>query len=197
MRPPRVGVLALQGCVDPHAPHLQACGAELIELRRADDLAQLDGIILPGGESTTMLKLIDVFDLEHPLRRQLAVLPVWGICAGAILLARELVGTAQRSYGLLDCAVERNAYGRQLQSHQAEIDGYAVSFIRAPKIRAVGDHVEVLASRDGLPVWIRQGQRMATTFHPELTLAPPSPMHRLFAELVREHRGLTPALAVG
>jgi pyridoxal 5'-phosphate synthase pdxT subunit len=183
---PTVGILALQGCVRAHVPHLEACGARVRELRAEEDFDGCDALILPGGESTTMLRLLELFGLGARLARELEEKPAWGICAGAILLARELVGTRQASLGLIDCTVERNAYGRQLQSTQERVHGYPVSYIRAPILRAVGPEVVVLAKRGPDPVWILDGNRMATTFHPELTLSPPSPMHRALVELALE-----------
>lgn len=180
---PEVGVLALQGCVEPHRPHLEACGARMRLVRRTEDLAGVDAVILPGGESTTMLRLMDVFGLEPGLGEALGRVPVWGICAGAILMARAVVGSSQRCLGLMDFDADRNGYGRQLESRQVRVAGYPVSFIRAPRLSGVGDGVQVIATLDGDPVWVSAGVRMATTFHPELTLDPPSPMHRAFVEL--------------
>lgn len=179
-----VGILALQGAVTPHLPHLAALGFEAREVRRPEDLPGCDGLILPGGESSTMLRLIGTFGLEKPLAEAFRTIPAWGICAGCILLARTVTHPAQRSFGCLDIAVERNAYGSQVQSHEDIIDGYPVSFIRAPVIRSVGAGAETLATHRGTAAWVRQGRIMATTFHPELTLDFPSPMHRAFARLM-------------
>ncbi len=181
---PLIGVLALQGCVQPHRPHIEAAGGEFLAVKTPDDFARADAFILPGGESTAMLKLIDSFGLWEPLAQNFRTKPVWGVCAGAILMAREVKGPAQKSFGLLPVTAVRNAYGRQLESTVMEIENYPVSFIRAPVIEAVNDNVEILAKRDGQPVWIRQGRYMATTFHPELTLDFPSPMHRAFLALL-------------
>jgi 5'-phosphate synthase pdxT subunit len=183
---PIVGIFALQGAVTPHIPHLAALGAEAREVRRAEDLRGCAGLILPGGESSTMLKLIGTFGLREPLAEAFQRIPVWGICAGCILLAREVRHPAQWSFGCLDIAVERNAYGSQIQSHEDVVDGYPVAFIRAPVLRSVGEGVETLALHRENPAWVRQGRIMATTFHPELALNPPSPMHRAFLELVRQ-----------
>jgi 5'-phosphate synthase pdxT subunit len=178
-----IGVLALQGAVRPHRPHVEAAGAEFRPVRTPAEFEAVDAFILPGGESTTMLKLIDEFGLDTPLRAQFAAKPVWGVCAGAILMASTVAGRDQKSFDLLPMTVSRNAYGRQLQSIQTAIAGYPVSFIRAPAIDAVGEGVEVLAERDGKPVWVRRGPYMATCFHAELTLDFPSPMHRAFVDL--------------
>jgi len=220
-RRPVVGVLALQGCVDPHRPHLEAAGAVFRPVRTAADLEGIDACILPGGESTTMLRLIGVFGLEPALRAAFARMPVWGVCAGAILMASRVLHPEQASFGLLDMTVERNAYGRQLESMQAEVHGYPVSFIRSPRIAEVRDPAAaVLAERggdregrlpaaqgpstntaatgrNGDPSWIATPQYMATTFHPELTLAFPSPLHRAFLDLIVRFRGGGGGAAVG
>lgn len=181
---PTIGVLALQGCVDRHRPHVEAAGGTFLAARTPADFAAADGLILPGGESTTMLKLIDTFDLEGALARAFAAKPVWGICAGTILMADVVRSPAQRSFHLLPITVVRNGYGRQLDSAMGEVDGYPVSYIRAPIIEEVHGDVEVRASRDGKPVWLVAGRYMATTFHAELTRAFPSPMHREFLNLI-------------
>jgi len=176
---PVVGVLALQGCVEPQLRQLAAAGAEPRALRCARDLAGLAGIVLPGGESTAMLRLLEHADLFAPLREACAHLPVWGVCAGAILLAREVHAPRQRSLALLDVAIERNAYGRQLDSFCAEVEGRLVAFIRAPRIRSCGGAVVVRARLGDDPIWLEQGRIWATTFHPELGAAP-SPWHERF-----------------
>ena len=181
---PVVGVLSLQGAVDLHRPHLEAAGAAFRPVKTPDDFGQVDGFILPGGESTTMLKLIDAFGLEDALRAAFAGKPVWGICAGAILMAQTVTEPAQRSFDLLPMTVIRNGYGRQLDSVQMMVGDYPVSFIRAPVIDTVGADVAILAEREDKPVWVRQGNRVATTFHPELTRRFPSPMHRVFVALI-------------
>lgn len=181
----RVGVLALQGCVQPHWAHIEAAGAEFVEVRDAQTLSRVDGLILPGGESTAMLKLLDYFEMKTALREAFRRIPCWGICAGAILMARSIQGRDQFSFGALDIEVQRNAYGRQQESFFAEIKQYSVAFIRAPKILATGPGVETLATHESDPVWVRQSSSMATTFHPELSEQKPSPMHRFFVEIIR------------
>jgi 5'-phosphate synthase pdxT subunit len=180
----RVGVLALQGDFERHEAALRRAGASPVNVRTAQALAEVDGLIIPGGESTTMLKLIGYEQLWDPLAEFLRVKPVFGTCAGAILLAREVESPKQASFGVMDIAVERNAYGRQIDSHIAQLDlnGQALEavFIRAPIIRRVGDTVEVLASHRGDPVLVRQGRLMAATFHPELTCDPR--VHELFLQ---------------
>ncbi len=187
MSAPVIGVLSLQGCVEPHRPHIEAAGGVFRPVKTAAQFDEVEALVLPGGESTTMLKLIDNFSLWDSLAATLKEKPVWGICAGAILLARTVRDPQQKSFGVIDMAVRRNGYGRQLDSITMEIDGYTVSFIRAPVIEAVNDTgAAILAERDGHPVWLQSGQTMVTTFHPELTLSYPSPMHRAFIDLVRE-----------
>ena len=192
----RIGVLALQGDVREHARALRDSGVEVSEVRRPTELAAIDGLVLPGGESTTMGKLATAFGLLEPL--QLAVkdgLSVYGSCAGMILLAREVLdGTAgQPTIGGLDVAVRRNAFGRQVDSFEAEIemagvDGGPVSgvFIRAPWVESAGDGVEVLGSHAGRIVAVRQGNVLATSFHPELT--GDRRVHGLFCDMVRGNR---------
>lgn len=187
-KPLRVGVLALQGDYAAHAAALAGVGAEAVEVRKAEQLGGLDGLILPGGESTTVLRFLDRHRLFDHLAEFCGRKPVFGTCAGAILLAREVRNPAQRSLGLLDAVVERNAYGRQIDSAiltaQTELPGGPLEmvFIRAPRMIEVGPGVEVLARREGFPVLVRQGKVMAATFHPEL--ADDRRVHRLFVETV-------------
>jgi 5'-phosphate synthase pdxT subunit len=195
---PRIGVLALQGDYERHAAALEEAGATPSLVKTADALADIDGLILPGGESTTMLKFLErngLFDaLQDFARRK----PVFGTCAGAILLASEVSHPAQRSLGILDIAVERNAYGDQRDSAILTLD-VAVPpsagktplecvFIRAPRIASVGPAVTVLAERDGFPVLVEQGQSMAATFHPELSSG--HRIHQRFVELVRSTKNI-------
>jgi len=182
----RVGVLALQGDFEAHKRALERAGAEGAEVRTAADLDGLDGLILPGGESTTMLKLLDDEGLFEPLRRFGAERPIFGTCAGAILLATEVLNPSQKSLGLVDMTIERNAYGRQLESRIEKLgwggsnngDGLEAVFIRAPIIRRVGPGVRVLASYRGSPVLVEAGRHLVATFHPELT--PDGRVHGLF-----------------
>lgn len=180
-----IGVLALQGAVQPHKPHIEACGAEFRTVKTEKDLSGVDGLILPGGESTTMLKLIERFGLWDRLDQFFKTKPTWGICAGSILLAETVLNPAQKSFAALPITVERNGYGRQIDSHYTDINGYEVSLIRAPVITQTGQNIDVLASHDGKPVWVQKGHVMASTFHPELTLDFPSPMHKAFMELIK------------
>lgn len=181
-----IGVLALQGAVEAHRHHIEKTGAFFHKVKRVQDLEVCDGLILPGGESTTMLKLIDRFDLKPPLTNFFNHKPVWGICAGCILMARNVKNPVQESFGLLPIDVRRNAYGRQLESHESEIDGYHVSFIRAPVIESFDQgQIKVKAEHADSPAWVLSGQFMATTFHPELNSSAPSPMHRFFYDLIQ------------
>ena len=177
MSKPRIGVLALQGDVREHVAALTSVGAEPVEVRRPEELDGLDGIVLPGGESTTMGRLLDIFGMLEPLRGLLKTgLPAYGTCAGMILLAQEVVDghKDQPLLGGLDITVRRNAFGSQVDSFEQDVvvDGVGSVhgvFIRAPWVERVGPDVEVLARVDGHPVAVRQGVVMATSFHPELT----------------------------
>ncbi|NCT41209.1 MAG: pyridoxal 5'-phosphate synthase glutaminase subunit PdxT [Alphaproteobacteria bacterium] len=186
MPEPVIGCLALQGCVDRHRPHIEAAGASFKAVKTAKQFDEIDAFILPGGESTTMLKLIENFDLWDILSQQFAAKPVWGICAGSILLAEIVENPAQKSFGVLPVTAIRNGYGRQLESEIIAVDGYDVSFIRAPILTKPASRVEILHTRNGEPTWIRDGKNMASTFHPELTFDFPSPMHSMFVEIVKK-----------
>jgi len=182
-----VGILALQGDFEAHRKAIERAGARAVEVRTAEQMHACDGLVLPGGESTTMLKLLNLENLLDPLREFGRKKPIYGTCAGAILLAREVSHPAQASLDLIDIGVQRNAYGRQVDSHIAKIkldhDGggeLEAVFIRAPIIRRVGDGARVLARHQGDPVWVEQGRHMVTTFHPELTDDPR--IHRHFVE---------------
>lgn len=179
------GVLALQGDFEAHCKALEHLGARAVEVRTQAQLESCDGIILPGGESSTMLKLLREERLIEPLRLFGQHKTVYGTCAGAILVAHDVLNPAQESLDLIDITVERNAYGRQLDSHVSKLtlanqsDLEAV-FIRAPIIRRAGKDVRVLAVHRDSPVWVEQGRHMATTFHPELTSDPR--VHQAFLE---------------
>ncbi len=181
-----IGVLALQGDFEAHRKALEAAGAKALEVRTAADLDKIDGLVLPGGESTTMLKLLDVENLFEPLRAFGERKPIFGTCAGAILLASEVLHPAQRSLGLMNMTVERNGYGRQIDSRigQIELEGHPSEavFIRAPIIRRVGPDAATLATYNGDPVLVEQGRHLAATFHPELS--PGSQIHKRFVSKV-------------
>ena len=180
-----VGILALQGDFEAHRKAIERAGAKAVEVRTAEEMAACDGLVLPGGESTTMLKLLREENLLEPLRAFGEQKPIYGTCAGAILLANEVSHPAQPSLSLMDIAVERNAYGRQIDSRVARVETAEGSeleavFIRAPIIRRVGSSARVLARYHGDPVWVEQGRHMVTTFHPELTADPR--IHQHFVE---------------
>lgn len=178
----RIGVLALQGGYAVHVRTLETCGYEVVEVRRADDLQDLDGLVLPGGESTTHLKLIDRFELDGPLDAFLrSGRPVLATCAGLILASTAVSDPEQRSFGWLDVDVQRNGWGRQVFSFEAMADATPAAehfgpdplplmFIRAPRILRHGPEVQVMATVQGEPVLVRQGNIFGATCHPELTV---------------------------
>ena len=191
----KIGVLALQGDFALHAKALARCGAEAVEVRKAEQLADLDGLIIPGGESTTLLKLMHEWGFVPAIEKfHREGKPIFGTCAGLILLAREVENPAQFSLGLIDVAVERNAYGRQRESFEAQ--GTAtlgarsapveMVFIRAPRIRRVGPGVQTLAHHRDEPVMAREGTVLVATFHPELTTD--STVHAYFCDMVKKAR---------
>jgi pyridoxal 5'-phosphate synthase pdxT subunit len=184
-----IGVLALQGAFEAHANALTALGVTAKLVRTPAELKDLDGLILPGGESTTFLKFLERGGFLDALQSFVETTPTFGTCAGAILLAKNVENPAQRSLAALDITVERNAYGRQIDSTiltaPTELPGGPLEmvFIRAPRITRTGPEVETLASRDGFPVLVRQGHLLAATFHPELSAD--LRVHQLFLDLVR------------
>ena len=193
---PAIGVLALQGAFDVHARRLAALGAATTLVRRPSQLDDLDALVIPGGESTTFLKHLERAGFYDTLNAFVHSKPVFGTCAGCILLAKEVCNPAQPSFGVLDIAVERNAYGRQNDSailtSETTLPGGPLEmvFIRAPRITRVGPAVETLATREATgniaasPTLIRQGRLLAATFHPELT--DDTRVHQLFLDIVRE-----------
>ena len=188
---PRIGVLAIQGDFAAHAQALEEAGADAVEVRSPEELNDLDGLILPGGESTTMLKFLERRGFFDKLKDYCGRHPVLATCAGTILLAKEVRHPPQRSLGVLDATVERNAYGRQIDSSiensETSLPGGELEmvFIRAPRILDAGPAVEVLARRDGFPTLVRQGNLLASTFHPELSQD--RRVHRAFVEMVTGH----------
>jgi 5'-phosphate synthase pdxT subunit len=180
-RRPRIGVLALQGAFRDHARMLDAAGADVVEVRLPEQLEGLDGLVIPGGESTSILRLAALYGLDEALRSFAA--PIFGTCAGMILVDRDHLGLA-------DLVVDRNAYGRQVASFEAdlELEGeerpFRGVFIRAPRVREAGPDVEVLADLDGEPVLLRDGRVLVAAFHPELT--DDARIHERFLELVTE-----------
>jgi 5'-phosphate synthase pdxT subunit len=194
---PRIGVLALQGDVREHVRALTEAGADPVSVRRPEDLAQVDGIVLPGGESTTIGTLLELFGLLVPLQQQVRDgLPVYGSCAGMILLADEVLDgkPGQPTVGGLDISVRRNAFGRQVESFETDLpwpglDRVHAVFIRAPWVERTGDDVEVLATVSDGPaagrvVAVRRGPLLATSFHPELT--GDARVHGEFVRMVKE-----------
>jgi 5'-phosphate synthase pdxT subunit len=173
----RIGVLALQGDFEAHEKALARAGAEPVQVRTEEELDAVDGLVIPGGESSTMLRLLNETGLKEPVRQFGGRKPVFGTCAGAILLASEVTNPIQESLGLMDIEVERNAYGRQLDSRivrVADDDGrlggdLEAVFIRAPIIRRVGGEARILARYKGDPVLVEQGRHLVATFHPELS----------------------------
>lgn len=187
----RVGVLALQGAFAKHVDALRACDVEADEVRTEEQLRTVDALVLPGGESTTMSKLLTSQGLTEPLRHRLADgMPVFGTCAGMILLSSEIIDarSEQFSFGRIDLAVQRNGYGRQIASFETDLDvvgldaPFRAIFIRAPKVDRIGADVEVLASVDDVPVLCRSGAIVVASFHPELTND--TRLHQLFIETV-------------
>lgn len=186
---PRIGVLAIQGDFDAHAVALSEAGAKPVLVRKPDELATVEGLIIPGGESTTFLKFLERDGFLGALEDFVRSKPTFGTCAGCILLAKEVTHPAQQSLGVLDVTVERNAYGRQIDSviemAPTTLEGGPMElvYIRAPRIVKTGPGVEVLAERDGFPVLVEQDHLMAATFHPELSSD--RRIHRRFVDLVR------------
>lgn len=196
---PKIGVLALQGDVREHLAALSGCGADAVRVRRPEELASLDGLVLPGGESTTMGKLARAFELIDPLRKLIGEgLPVYGSCAGMILLAERIVDgvDGQESLGGMDVTVRRNAFGRQVDSFEEDVDIDGIDggpvhavFIRAPWVESVGPAATALATVSAGPaagkiVAVRQGQLLATSFHPELM--GDRRVHAYFCDMVRD-----------
>jgi pyridoxal 5'-phosphate synthase pdxT subunit len=193
---PAIGVLALQGDVAEHLAALRAAGSRPVPVRRPGELDGVEGLVIPGGESTTMWKLAVIFDLMEPLRKRLGSgMPAFGSCAGMIMLADRLVDgiDGQETIGGIDMTVRRNAFGRQVDSFESDITlsgipgpDFRAVFIRAPWVEQIGPGVEIIASesRTGRIVAVRQGPALATAFHPELT--PDLRIHRLFVEMVEE-----------
>lgn len=193
MTPPVIGVLALQGDVREHLAALEGAGAQARQVRRPEELAEVEGLVIPGGESTTISKLAVAFGLLEPLRERVAAgMPAYGSCAGMILLADKILDprSGQETVGGIDMIVRRNAFGRQNESFEAAVEMAGIEggpvhgvFIRAPWVESTGAEVEVLATVDGHPVAVRQRNLLATSFHPELT--GDHRVHRRFTGMVR------------
>lgn len=192
----KAGVLALQGDVREHLRALESAGATAVPVKTPEQLAGVDALVLPGGESTTIGKLLQRFELLKPLRdRATSGMPLYGTCAGLILMANDIDGPQDAPHRLkvLDVTVRRNAYGRQVDSFESDLevsgldDSFTAVFIRAPLIERVGDGVEVLARCDDVPVLVRAGHLMASSFHPEMT--GDIRLHELFVQSARKVRG--------
>jgi 5'-phosphate synthase pdxT subunit len=204
---PVIGVLALQGDVAEHVRALTSLGAGTLAVRTPDQLDRIGGLIIPGGESTTMWRLAMAFDMLEPLRKRIeAGLPAFGCCAGMIMLADRVVDgvEGQQTFGGIDMTVRRNAFGRQVNSFESDIELHGIAgpplravFIRAPWVEATGPGVEVLGTDTGTDriVAVRQGQLLATAFHPELTLD--VRLHQLFVDIVRDRDSHERSLQVG
>ncbi|MBI5669544.1 MAG: pyridoxal 5'-phosphate synthase glutaminase subunit PdxT [Chloroflexi bacterium] len=190
----KIGVLALQGAFIEHIKKLRELGVEAVEVRLPEDLDGLDGLIIPGGESTTIGKLAVQYGLVEPLRRFAQRKPTWGTCAGMIFLAKDIGNDRQPLLGLMDVTVNRNAFGRQIDSFEADLsiaglgdEPFHAVFIRAPVVTDVHDGVEVLARlEDGRIVAVREGHLLATAFHPELTND--RRLHEYFVDLIRHNK---------
>jgi 5'-phosphate synthase pdxT subunit len=185
----KIGVLALQGDFQEHEQALRKIGVEAVEVRLPQDLEGLDGLIIPGGESTSIGKLATTFELIDPLKQFAKTTPVWGTCGGLVFMAKD-VGFDQPILGVLDMVVERNAFGRQVDSFEEDLDIKGIEggpfhgvFIRAPEVKEVGPSIEILCRvEDGRIVAVRNGHLLATSFHPELT--DDLRLHRYFVEIV-------------
>ncbi len=187
----KIGVLALQGAVREHVNLLQAPDVEVVTVKKVEQLDELDGLVLPGGESTTMRRLIDKYHFFEPLKQfAKAGKPMFGTCAGLILMAKKLVGQNEGHLEIIDMEVERNAFGRQRESFEAELmvngiaDDIMAVFIRAPLIKSVGEDVEIISKFNGEIVAVKQNQFLACSFHPELTSD--ARFHQYFVEIVKE-----------
>jgi pyridoxal 5'-phosphate synthase pdxT subunit len=191
---PLIGVLALQGGVIEHIAALERAGARAIAVKTREELAQVDGLVIPGGESTTVMKLLDRFGLASPIvERVQDGMPLWGTCMGMIVAAHDVADLEQPTLDLIDITVRRNAFGRQNESAEVPLaipalgdHPFPAIFIRAPWIERVGPDVELLAQRDGRGVMVREGNVLASSFHPELSLDPR--VHAYFIAMVKAAR---------
>jgi 5'-phosphate synthase pdxT subunit len=192
--PLAVGILALQGDVAEHLRAFAACGVAALPVKTQRELAAVDALVIPGGESTTVIRLLDRFEMTAPLQARVREgMPLWGTCMGLIVAARDVVGLEQETLGLIDVTVRRNAFGRQIASSEAALsipalgaEPFPAVFIRAPWVERAGPGVEILASHLGHPVFVRQRSVMGTAFHPELT--PDRRVHEYFLHLVKTQR---------
>jgi len=186
-----IGILALQGDVAEHVAAFERAGATAVAVKHAEQLSAVEGLVIPGGESTTVMKLLDRFSLADPIvARVRAGMPLWGTCMGMIVAARDVAGLAQPTLDLIDITVRRNAFGRQNESAEVDLDvpvlgsrPFPAIFIRAPWVERTGPSVELLAQRGGRGVMVREGNVLGTSFHPELTAD--SRVHAFFLEMVK------------
>ncbi|WP_206811292.1 pyridoxal 5'-phosphate synthase glutaminase subunit PdxT [Paradesulfitobacterium ferrireducens] len=191
----RIGVLALQGAFREHRIALESLGAEVVEVRKSSELDQIDGLIIPGGESTTMGKLMQVDGLGDKIKDLAGKdLPIFGTCAGMIMMSKKISNSQQYSLELMDVTAERNAFGRQIASFETDLNVPALGsepvravFIRAPYIKDIAPNVGILAEYEGKVVFARQGNMIASAFHPELT--PDRRVHQYFLDIVEEYAG--------
>ena|ERR1700758_4862278 len=185
-----IGVLALQGAFSKHMDRLKSLGVKAIEVRKREELKQCDGLIIPGGESTTILKQIEFIKLSIDLGEFAKQKPVFGTCAGLILMSKKIIQDPMTPFGLLDIEVERNAYGRQADSFQVQVDVYLLTrkkipaiFIRAPRIKSCTTKVEILSEYEGEAILVKQGHHLGATFHPELT--EDASIHEYFIKMLK------------
>jgi 5'-phosphate synthase pdxT subunit len=190
-----IGVLALQGAFAKHIAILKKIGVEAREVRKPQDLNDCDGLVIPGGESTTILRQMGFIKMQESLHEFMEKKAIFGTCAGLILLSKKVIGSHIKPLGMIDIAVERNAFGRQAESFKTNLDlhlgkektgPFAAIFIRAPRIRECGENVEVLAEYEGEPVLVQQGYCLGATFHPELTEDPS--IHHHFVNMVKMNK---------
>ncbi|OGQ13596.1 MAG: hypothetical protein A3B70_00705 [Deltaproteobacteria bacterium RIFCSPHIGHO2_02_FULL_40_11] len=179
-----IGILGLQGCITPHFQHLEALGATPKLVKYPKDLENISALILPGGESTTQLKLLQKNEMMDALIQKSKDIPFWGICAGAILMAKHIT-PHQPSLGIMDISIHRNAYGRQVDSFMDAVCGQDVAFIRAPIIQKVSSTLTIKTKHQNHPTWVIGENHMVTTFHPELSTSTPSVVHEYFIQHVQ------------
>lgn len=184
-----IGILGLQGAFAKHIEMIKNLGKEVCDVRRPKELETCDGLIIPGGESTTIMRQMNFIGMNEALNQFGKSKPIFGTCAGLILMSQEIKDDAMKPFGFLDIVTERNAFGRQVDSFQAEVEvqferrfHFPAIFIRAPRIRSIGENVKVLATHDGEPILVRQGHHLAATFHPELTENPA--IHQYFLKII-------------
>lgn len=194
----KVGVLALQGAFAKHIAMLKSLGVDTLEVRKPEELNQCNGLILPGGESTTIMRQINFIDFGDQLREFAKTHPLFGTCAGLIIMSKEIIAGKQEPFGILDVAVERNAFGRQVESFGVDLEikldprnakKFHAVFIRAPRIRRFSTNIEVLADFEGEPVLVQQGFHLGATFHPELSSDPA--IHQYFLSLIKKSQSHT------